>query len=195
MEFNCFIGTSTLQRVPHEEPTNTLKIPPVAFTARPQPLAIKLPKVPSTRYESLFWFVIVLLISLILLNVILYFKLWTLENASHHKDERLPDFTMLKFVFIQTFTIFCNVFDDCFLYFIRNAPTTQEDWINLMQHQESLHASEMIRWQRILQVAIDMLRKVSQIQQRSFNIVIHIKYIFVDGENSKRFTNINSYNK
>lgn len=93
--------TSTLQRSGTllEEPISNLKIPPTAFTSRPPPLNIKLPKVPSTRYESLFWFVIVLLISLILLNVILYFKLWTLENASHHDQQqrgRLPDFTMLK---------------------------------------------------------------------------------------------------
>lgn len=47
----------------------------------------------------------------------------------------------------------------CILTF-RNTPKTEEDWINLLQQQESLHNVEMRKWQRVLHTATQLLRQV-----------------------------------
>lgn len=59
---------------------------------------------------------------------------------------------------------FCKI---CILIFIsayfsafRNTPKTEEDWINLLQQQESLHNVEMRKWQRVLHTAAQLLRQV-----------------------------------
>lgn len=44
--------------------------------------------------------------------------------------------------------------------FFRNTPKTEEDWINLLQQQESLHNVEMRKWQRVLHTAAQLLRQV-----------------------------------
>jgi hypothetical protein len=45
----------------------------------------------------------------------------------------------------------------------RNPPKSPEDWIRLLQLQESLHAKEMRKWQRVLNTALDLLKKVSTV--------------------------------
>lgn len=42
----------------------------------------------------------------------------------------------------------------------RNTPKTEEDWIHLLQQQESLHNIEMRKWQRVLHTAAQLLRQV-----------------------------------
>lgn len=56
-------------------------------------------------------------------------------------------------VFIDTYII--NHFDT-----FRSTPKTEEDWINLLQQQESLHNVEMRKWQRVLHTAAQLLRQV-----------------------------------
>lgn len=48
----------------------------------------------------------------------------------------------------------CNVF-------FRDPPKTHDDWIKLLQQQETLHSVEIQKWQRILQTAIHLLKQVS----------------------------------
>lgn len=43
----------------------------------------------------------------------------------------------------------------------RDPPKSHEDWITIMQEQERLHNAEMNKWQSVLQIAVDLLRKVS----------------------------------
>lgn len=43
----------------------------------------------------------------------------------------------------------------------RDPPKSHEDWIKIMQEQESLHNAEMSKWQSVLQIAVDLLQKVS----------------------------------
>ena len=43
----------------------------------------------------------------------------------------------------------------------RNTPKTEEDWINLLQQQESLHNVEIKKWQRVLHTAAQLLRQVT----------------------------------
>lgn len=46
------------------------------------------------------------------------------------------------------------------LRLFRNSPKSQEDWIQLLQRQEALHATETIKWQNILHSAVQLLKKV-----------------------------------
>lgn len=48
-------------------------------------------------------------------------------------------------------------------YVSRNSPKSAEEWLRLLQIQEQLHAKEMKTWQKVIQTAIDLLRKVSSI--------------------------------
>lgn len=54
-----------------------------------------------------------------------------------------------------------------FLNFIlvsRNPPKSPDEWLQLIQMQEKLHAKEMRTWQTVIQSAIDLLRKVSEVE-------------------------------
>ncbi|KRT84577.1 hypothetical protein AMK59_896, partial [Oryctes borbonicus] len=80
--------------------------------------------------------VFVVLIVLVILNVMLYYKLWSLEGASPYT---LIDFHVLK-----------------------DPPKTHEEWVKLLQQQETLHTVEMQKWQRILKTAIELLRETEE---------------------------------
>lgn len=43
----------------------------------------------------------------------------------------------------------------------RDPPKSHEDWLRIVQEQEQLHNAEMGKWQSVLQIAVDLLRKVS----------------------------------
>lgn len=49
---------------------------------------------------------------------------------------------------------------------LRDPPKSHEDWIRIMQEQERLHNAEMGKWQSVLQIAVDLLRKVSVVCKR-----------------------------
>lgn len=48
----------------------------------------------------------------------------------------------------------------------RNPPKNPEEWLKLLQLQETLHAKEMQKWQVVLQTAIELLRKVSVVCEK-----------------------------
>lgn len=48
-----------------------------------------------------------------------------------------------------------------YFFHFRDPPKTHDDWLKILQQQESLHALEMVKWQKVLQTAIELLRKVS----------------------------------
>ncbi|XP_037042706.1 protein Aster-B-like isoform X2 [Bradysia coprophila] len=138
-------GIVSLQRPP-EEP-NSQKQPQTPRLTRSQPLVTKRQHVPRNRCESFQLFVAFLLITLIVLNVILFFKLWTLEGKRANGDEEFPDFSKLK-----------------------KQPSNNDDWLTLLKHQEALHSTETTQWQHILQAAIDLLRKTEQ----TLNELLHL---------------------
>ena len=42
----------------------------------------------------------------------------------------------------------------------RHPPKSQEEWMNLLQQQQSLHETEMDKWKEILTVSIDLVDQV-----------------------------------
>lgn len=47
--------------------------------------------------------------------------------------------------------------------FSRDPPKTHDDWIKLLQQQETLHSVEIQKWQRILKTAIHLLKQVKDL--------------------------------
>ncbi|XP_060524712.1 protein Aster-B-like isoform X2 [Cylas formicarius] len=80
--------------------------------------------------------VFVVLLVLLVINVLLYTKLWNLEEAPSY---RFSDFHALK-----------------------NLPKSHDDLIKLLQRQESLHSVEAEKWQRILKTAVHLLRQAEE---------------------------------
>ncbi|KAF3428069.1 hypothetical protein E2986_09009 [Frieseomelitta varia] len=95
--------------------------------------------VPATRGDSNMIISSMLLIAvlcLMIINALLYYKLWSLEEAAAY-----------------------TIMD---LHVLKNTPKTDEDWIQLLQQQESLHNIEMRKWQRVLHTAAQLLRQTEE---------------------------------
>nr|XP_019552186.2 protein Aster-B-like isoform X1 [Aedes albopictus] len=92
------------------------------------------------------WFVVILLVILLSINVALYVKLWNLEG----ENESL----------FRSADPASSAVDQKIL---KNPPQTHADWLALLHEQETKHAKEMIKWQQVLHTVTDLLRKVSSI--------------------------------
>ncbi|CAG9858589.1 unnamed protein product [Phyllotreta striolata] len=77
--------------------------------------------------------VFTVLLLLLVLNVMLYYKLWSLEDTSPY-----------------------NMLD---LHLLKNPPKSHEEWIQLLQQQETLHTVEAQKWQKMLKNSIELLRQ------------------------------------
>ncbi|XP_070158399.1 protein Aster-B isoform X1 [Polyergus mexicanus] len=103
---------------------------------------------------------LVAVLCLMVINGLLYYKLWGLEEAAAYT---IMDLHVLKYVFLISFykiLLFSYVL--LCLSDFRNTPKTEEDWINLLQQQESLHNVEMRKWQRVLHTAAQLLRQTEE---------------------------------
>ena len=49
---------------------------------------------------------------------------------------------------------------------LREPPKTHDEWLKFLQQQERLHTTEMLKWQKVLQTAIELLRKVSVVCEK-----------------------------
>ncbi|XP_028894584.2 protein Aster-B isoform X2 [Zeugodacus cucurbitae] len=97
---------------------------------------------PQNKHKWLSVFVIGLLCFLIVLNVILLLKLWTLEERIDEdvsNRARLPNLAAL-----------------------RELPNSNEEWVELLRQQEILHEAELKKWHKVLQTAIELLKKTER---------------------------------
>jgi hypothetical protein len=69
-----------------------------------------------------------------------------------------------------------------FLYLFRNPPKTHEEWLKLLQHQQALHAQEMSKWQKVLQIAVELLKKVSVICEKISKNSTNIESVMIKDE-------------
>ncbi|XP_076663530.1 protein Aster-B isoform X1 [Andrena cerasifolii] len=79
---------------------------------------------------------LIAVLCLMIINGLLYYKLWSLEEAAAY-----------------------TIMD---LHVLKSTPKTEEDWIHLLQQQESLHNVEMRKWQRVLHTAAQLLRQTEE---------------------------------
>ncbi|XP_011315483.1 GRAM domain-containing protein 1B [Fopius arisanus] len=123
------VGASTHQ--PH---------PPDLLPLNLAPPGLELPtSVVKPREETISivnWILLIAVLCLMVINGLLYYKLWGLEDAAAY-----------------------TVMD---LHVLRKIPKSEEDWVQLLQQQESLHNVEMRRWQRILQTAAQLLKQTEE---------------------------------
>lgn len=90
----------------------------------------------SDANAILSWVLLFAILCLTVINALLYYKLWGLEEAA-------------------TYTVMD-------MHILKNTPKTEEEWINLLQQQESLHNVEMRKWQRVLHTAAQLLRQTEE---------------------------------
>ncbi|XP_026474062.1 GRAM domain-containing protein 1B-like [Ctenocephalides felis] len=104
------------------------------YTSRTSSQTVNHPVRRST--DSLAWGVLVILVILVFLNAALFYKLWALEEKSSQGPTEV--------------------------HVMRNPPQSHDEWLRVLQRQESLHSAEMRKWQRVLHSAIQLLRKTEQ---------------------------------
>uniref|UniRef100_A0A1B6EAL1 VASt domain-containing protein n=1 Tax=Clastoptera arizonana TaxID=38151 RepID=A0A1B6EAL1_9HEMI len=101
------------------------------------------------------WLILSVLLVLLVLNVILYHKLWDLEDS----DKR---YNSMPFTDMQ---------------FSKEMPQSQDEWIALLRKQERIHDSEIQHWQTVLKRVISHLRQseeaLSELQGSLYSIVSH----------------------
>ncbi|XP_066997865.1 protein Aster-B isoform X2 [Anabrus simplex] len=123
--------------------------------------------------DSLSWFVLLILIFLVCLNALLYYKLWVLEEWTQNSSH---SFTVMD------------------LQVLSHPPKSHDEWLRLLQHQEALHNVEMQKWQKVLQAAIQLLRQteesLSELQVSmnplvSKKVLSMLKETFADKDGSK----------
>lgn len=100
----------------------------------------------TTSHTFFSWFIVLLLIILLSINVALYLKLVNLESENASLLKSSPSATA-----------------DVDRKILQNPPQSHADWLALLHEQEHFHAQEMKRWQHVLHTVTDLLKKVSSI--------------------------------
>jgi hypothetical protein len=57
----------------------------------------------------------------------------------------------------------------------RHPPKSHDEWLHVLQKQETIHNVEMQKWQKVLQAAVQLLRQV-----RGCNVVEHTYWLASD---------------
>lgn len=97
----------------------------------------------TTSHTFFSWFIVLLLLILLSINVALYLKLANLESENASLLKTSPADVDRKI--------------------LQNPPQSHADWLALLHQQEHFHAQEMKRWQHVLHTVTDLLKKVSSI--------------------------------
>lgn len=53
--------------------------------------------------------------------------------------------------------------------YFRELPNTNQEWLELLRDQEMAHEAELDKWQQVLQTAIELLKKVSNVCEKIYN--------------------------
>jgi len=91
--------------------------------------------------DSLGWVVFAVLLFLLLLNALLYYKLWALEQWAQDSSQTI------SLVDLQV---------------LRHPPKSHDEWLHVLQQQETLHNVEVQKWQKVLQAAVQLLRQTEE---------------------------------
>ncbi|XP_070502553.1 protein Aster-B-like isoform X2 [Chironomus tepperi] len=97
----------------------------------------------NKRQERLSWIVIFLLITLISFNVILYVKLWRIDDS-----------------------------DTSDIIGQSSPPKNTAEWMKLIKLQEKLHFTEMLKWQEVIQSTIELLKKTENSLSDLQNLIL-----------------------
>ncbi|KAL7029056.1 hypothetical protein ACKWTF_006077 [Chironomus riparius] len=97
----------------------------------------------NKRQERLSWIVIFLLVTLISFNVILYVKLWRIDDS-----------------------------DTSEIIGQSSPPRNTAEWMKLIKVQEKLHFTEMQKWQEVIQSTIELLKKTENSLSDLQNLIL-----------------------
>ncbi|XP_032591932.1 protein Aster-B isoform X2 [Drosophila grimshawi] len=94
------------------------------------------------RHKGLSFFIIFLMCLLLALNVILLLKLWKLEEHIDVDLSRRARKTTLAA--------------------LKELPSTNQDWLELLRQQELSHEMEIRKWHQVLETSIELLKKTEK---------------------------------
>lgn len=101
--------------------------------------------------DTTFKVILILLMALLTANSILFYQMWNLETRiSQTTDAKSPS---------SDFDHWKN-FDPTLLLGEDDPHRTSEQWLALLRKQEAIHQMELEKWNEMLQVATELLRKV-----------------------------------
>ena len=109
----------------------------------------------------------ILLVFLIILNMFLVYKMWSLESKLSYKSESLAQYQLLR----------------------AEPPQSSKDWIDILQKQETLHNQELESWRTAVESASALLRQSERNMQgmaESFNNQIVRNILKFDDSNTYR---------
>uniref|UniRef100_A0A0P4WJT6 VASt domain-containing protein n=1 Tax=Scylla olivacea TaxID=85551 RepID=A0A0P4WJT6_SCYOL len=87
--------------------------------------------------------VVLILIVVLILNALLYYKLWALEDKMFHRSTSYPTL-------------------DPAMFRSGSSGASLEEWVRILQQQEALHAAEVERWRKSIEEAAGFLRKAEE---------------------------------
>ncbi|XP_050713278.1 protein Aster-B-like isoform X3 [Eriocheir sinensis] len=87
--------------------------------------------------------VVFILIVVLILNALLYYKLWALEDKMFHRPTSYPTL-------------------DPAMFRSGTSGASIEEWLRILQQQEALHAAEVERWRKSIEEAAGFLRKAEE---------------------------------
>lgn len=106
--------------------------------------------------DTLVRIVCFILVLLVMFNALLFYKLWYLENLTN----------VLYFPHSQ------QTIDRI----IKHPPQSQDEWMNLLQQQQSLHETEMEKWKEVLSASIALVDQMrSSLSMLKDHIDVHQK--------------------
>ncbi|KAK6641323.1 hypothetical protein RUM44_013032 [Polyplax serrata] len=96
---------------------------------------------PENRDNILLGIVLAILVFLVFLNGLLYYKLWLLEDFTQRSSYN---------------------FWQADVDILSDPPKSHEEWLKVLRFQENVHKLEVDKWQRVLQSAVDLLKKAEE---------------------------------
>lgn len=111
--------------------------------ARKLTLPAATPDISGLSNEGPVRLVVLILIVVLILNALLYYKLWALEDKMFHRSTSYPAL-------------------DPAMFRSGSSGASMEEWVRILQQQEALHAAEVERWRKSIEEAAGFLRKAEE---------------------------------
>lgn len=119
------------------ENAGTLETPDIQQSWRLPAISSHKDTARSAGSDILVPIILVVLIMLLILNALLYYKLWALEASTNRNV--FPSF----------------IIDSDLL----RTPKSNDDWVRLIHQQEALHQAEVTKWREVIDTVVSVLRE------------------------------------
>lgn len=95
----------------------------------------------STSTDILVPIILLVLVSLLVLNAMLYYRLWAMEAGDDGHS-------------VSGYTLGCSIDPE-----LLKKPKSNEDWMKLLREQDGLHRTEVSKWREIIDTVVALLQE------------------------------------